>query len=185
MNTHRRTSTSRKFLMPLATLLVAGAVAVGSGATFDSETTNSLSVTSGTLSQTNSKASAAVLSISNIKPGDQVTGSVTITNTGSLAQVFTLKESAASNSFPLDGNGVNYLQLTIRNTTDNVTLYSGTVGGVGDIALGTFAANGGAKTFAYTVKLAEAAPNAAQGKAAAATYTWSGVQEAGVTYANQ
>lgn len=47
---------TKKVLLPLATLLAAGAVAIGSGATFTSSTANTISsVTSGTLTHTNSK----------------------------------------------------------------------------------------------------------------------------------
>ena len=51
------TSARRRVLVPLATLLAAGAIAVGSGATFTSTSANTISaVTSGTLTQRNSKA---------------------------------------------------------------------------------------------------------------------------------
>ena len=79
----------RKVLVPLTTVLVAGAVAVGSGATFTSTTDNTISsVTSGTLTHTNSKDRAAIFNLpANLKPGDVVNGTVTITNTGSLPAV--------------------------------------------------------------------------------------------------
>src|SRR5687768_9240195 len=50
------TLSRRKVLIPLATVLAAGTIAVGSGATFTSTTGNTASaVTSGTLKHTNSK----------------------------------------------------------------------------------------------------------------------------------
>ena len=82
-------SSRRKAVAALATMLAAGAVAVGSGATFTTQTHNTVSgVTAGNLKQTNSKADKAVLNLANIKPGDSVTGSVTITNTGSIGALF-------------------------------------------------------------------------------------------------
>ncbi len=173
---------TRKLLVPLATLLVAGGIAVGSGATFDSTTASTLAVTSGSLTQTNTKAGAAVIDITNIKPGDTIVGGLTLKNTGSLKQVFTLAESGATNTFTANVSGVNYLGLSIVDTTAAKTVYSGTVGGVpaAGVALGTFAA-GESHTYSFTVTLDASAPNTQQGKAAGATYNWNGVQEPGVT----
>src|SRR5690606_16845730 len=59
-----KTTRSKKVLVPLATLLAAGAIAVGSGASFTSTTENTISaVTSGTLEQSNSKDNAAVFNL--------------------------------------------------------------------------------------------------------------------------
>ena len=78
------TTTSRKVLLPLATLVAAGAVAIGSGATFSSESTDSaISATAGDLVHTNDQDNAT-LTITNLKPGAVETGTLTITNTGSL-----------------------------------------------------------------------------------------------------
>ncbi|MFL6159114.1 MAG: TasA family protein, partial [Marmoricola sp.] len=68
-------------------------MAVGSGATFTSTSGNTISaVTAGTLTQSNSKADQAIFNLSNMKPGDTVTGTLTLTNTGSLAAAFSLVE---------------------------------------------------------------------------------------------
>lgn len=78
------TTNSRKVLLPLATLVAAGAVAIGSGATFSSESTDSaISATAGDLVHSNDQDNAT-LTITNLKPGAVETGSLTITNTGSL-----------------------------------------------------------------------------------------------------
>ena len=86
------TATRRKVLVPLATLLVAGAVTVGSGATFTSQTAHSAAVTSGTLSHTNSQ-NGLKLNITGIKPGDTRSGTVTLTNDGNLDSTLALSES--------------------------------------------------------------------------------------------
>ncbi|MBD8608868.1 hypothetical protein IFT73_18580, partial [Aeromicrobium sp. CFBP 8757] len=87
---------TKKILLPLATLVAAGAIAVGSGATFTSTSANTISsVTSGTLTQSNSKANAAIFNLTNIKPGDVVNGSLTIKNTGSLPATFSLTETSS------------------------------------------------------------------------------------------
>jgi len=170
---------TKKILVPLATLLAAGAIAVGSGATFSSTSGNTISAaTSGTLTQSNSKAGQAVFNLDNLKPGDTLNGSLKLTNTGSLPANFSLTEVASTNGF--DGEN---LKLTIKNTTKNTTVYTGTFGGLADgtkNTLGTWAA-GDANDYTFTVTLDQAAPNTQQGKAATATYTWDAVQLDGTT----
>ena len=74
---------TRKILLPLATLLVAAAVAVGSGATFTSSSDSAITATAGDLIHVNSE-DGATLNVTNLKPGATETGSLTITNSGSL-----------------------------------------------------------------------------------------------------
>ena len=159
------TATSRKVLVPLATLLVAGAVAIGSGATWTSTTSNSVNVTSGDLLHTNSHDDA-VLTVAGIKPGDTVTGTVVIENTGSLDAVLSFQESGDSSNFAANG-----LNLVIEQ--DGVELYDGdfgayanTVHNVGDLDVDD------TTTFTFTVSMPSDASNANQSKSAAATYTW-------------
>ena len=169
----------KKILLPLATLVAAGTIAVGSGATFTSTTANTISsVTSGTLSHTNSKADKAILNLTNIKPGDTVNGALTITNTGSLAADFALTETSSTNGF-----ADNYLTLTITNSTTGTSVYSGTFGGLVDGAktpLGSIAA-GVANTYTFSVHLDDTAPNSQQGKTATAAYQWDSVQQSATT----
>lgn len=169
-----RSATRSRILAPLAVLCAAGALAVGSGATFTSTTSNTISsVTSGTLAHTNSKADSAIFSLQDMKPGDVLTGSLTLTNTGSLPASFSLTESGSSNGF----SGEN-LRLTITDTTVDNTVYDGTFGGLQDgakQALGEFAP-GAARSFSFTVALARGAGNTEQGKTASATYVWDAVQ---------
>lgn len=172
-------ATSIKILLPLATLAAAGAVAIGSGATFTSTTGNTISsVTSGSLKHTNSKDNAAIFNLTNIKPGDTINGSLTITNTGSLPAAFSLTETSSSNAFDAD-----YLKLVVTNTTTGTQVYSGNFGGLTDGAknsLGQIEA-GAANTFRFTVTLDQAAPNTQQGKTASAAYAWDSVQLDGST----
>jgi len=170
---------NRKILLPLATVVAAGAIAVGSGASFSSTTGNTISaVTAGSLAQTNSKAGAAIFTIPNMKPGDTVNGSLTLTNTGTLPADFSLTEASSSNTF-----GGSDLTLDIVDVTTSTTVYTGTFGGLADgvkNALGTWAP-GAAHNFRFTVKLSQDAPNTDQGKTAGATYTWDSVQLSGTT----
>lgn len=174
---------NRKILVPLATVLAASAVAVGSGATFTSQTGNTVSaVTSGTLTQTNSKNGAAIFNLTNMKPGDTLNGELTLTNTGSLPARFSLTETSSSNAF----TGSN-LTLSITDKASGASVYNGTFGGLVDgtpVALGEWASQA-AHTYLFTVRLASSTDNTDQGKTASASYQWDAVQLDGETYATQ
>jgi spore coat-associated protein N len=165
---------TKKILLPLATLVAAGAIAVGSGATFTSSSANTISsVTSGTLTHSNSKANAAIFTLADAKPGDVVNGSLTIKNTGSLPATFSLTETASTNTF----TGAN-LTLDITNATTGAKVWSGTFG---DLVDGTkndlgVVAPGVSNVYTFSAKLAANTPNADQGKTATAAFQWDSVQ---------
>jgi hypothetical protein len=165
---------NRKILVPLATTMAAGAIAVGSGATFTSATNNSLSaVASGTLTQSNSKASSAIFQLDSLKPGDTLNGYLSLTNTGSLPATFSLTEVSSTNTF----TGSN-LTLKITNTTTGTQVYSGTFGGLQDGLkndLGAVAP-GVQNDYRFQVTLASTTDNTDQGKTASATFKWDSVQ---------
>ncbi|WP_110181234.1 TasA family protein [Nocardioides solisilvae] len=165
---------TKKVLVPLATLLAAGAIAVGSGATFTSTTGNTISaVTSGTLTQANSKDGRAIFNLTDMKPGDTLNGTLTLTNTGSLPAKFSLTESSSATTFAKD-----VMTMTITDTTTSQQVFKGSFGDLVDgskNALGEFAP-GAARDFRFTVAMDPAAGNDQQGKAASATYTWDSVQ---------
>jgi hypothetical protein len=175
MSESPRPRRTRKVLVPLTTLLAAGAITIGSGASFTSHSENAANqYKAGTLLQTNSKA-GAIFNVSNLKPGDTVNGTVTITNSGSLPASFSLTETA-TNGFVTPSN----LQLTVKDGT--TTVYSGTFGGLGTKALGTTTwAAGESHTYSFSVTLAGTASNDEQGKSATATYSWDSVQGAPIT----
>ncbi|TNM38277.1 hypothetical protein FHP29_13405 [Nocardioides albidus] len=171
---------SRKILVPLATLSAAGAIAVGSGATFTSQSGNTISaVTSGTLTQANSKDGGAIFDLTGLKPGDVLNGTLSLTNTGTLPASFSLTETSSANAFTGDD-----LTLAITNTTTGASVYSGTFGGLADGTKSDIGViqPGAVNTFRFTVKLATSAANANQGKAASAAYQWDAVQLSGDTY---
>jgi spore coat-associated protein N len=163
---------SRQLLLPLATLLAAGSIVIASGADFTSTSANAASsYASGTLTHDNSKAGVAIFSGSDLKPGDVVTGEVTITNDGSLPADFALTELAAVNGFTTPS----LLNLTITEGA-TTTHFDDTFGTISTaIDLGEFAA-GQARTFTFTATLSAAADNAEQGKTASAEYRWDAVQ---------
>src|SRR3982751_1520596 len=92
-----------RVLGALAALTTAVAVAVGSSASFTATSANpSNTFAAGTLSILNSKEAAAVLTASNMKPGDSSTGTVDVQNNGTLSGAFTLSRSNIA-----DSDGVN------------------------------------------------------------------------------
>ena len=169
------TRINRKALIPLATALAAGAVAIGSGATFTSQSNSATSFTTGTLKQTNDHA--AIFNATNMKPGDSATGTVTISNTGSLAQSFTLDESGVTNNLGKNTLGAENLSLKVVADGDTAhPLYNGDFSSLGSVPLGTFAATTGSHTYTFTVTLDPSTGNAFQSKDASATFTWNGTQ---------
>ena len=168
---------------------VAGAVVVGSGANFTSVSANpGNSFTTGTLTQTNSKANAAILTATGIKPGDAAsTGTVDITNTGNLAGTFTLRKLNVTNSDavnPLAGK----LDLVVADCgvpeagagvcTTPVTKYTGKIDAMTDTALGSFAA-GAARRYKFSLAFANGTPavdNLYQGDTTSVEYQWEAVQ---------
>lgn len=162
MNTKNR----RKVLVPLATMAIAGAVAIGSGATFTSTTANTTSVTAGTLTHTNSQ-NGATLKVENIKPGDVRTGTLTLTNDGSLDSTLSLQETADSSTFEAGA-----LQLKIQD--GDTVVYTGDFGGLDNqkkIDLGALPVKA-SKTLTFTVSMPQSAGDENQGKTASASYQY-------------
>lgn len=164
------TSRSKKVLAPLAVLLAAGALAVGSGATFTSASTNTIdSVTAGTLEIDNNGIGFGA-ALENLKPGDVRSGKLTLTNDGSLAADLTLKQVNPSNGF-VDGA----LTLEVVEAGATSPIYSGTFEGLGSKSLGVIDAKS-AKDYQFTVKLASDAGNKNQGKKASSSFAWDAIQ---------
>jgi hypothetical protein len=183
-------SQPRMALGALLTLLLAAGAVAGSGADFTASSANPANTfATGTLSMLNSKAGSAVLTASNLRPGNTATGTVDIENTGSLSGAFTLSRGAISNSDatnPLTGK----LSVTIDDCGafvgatapvcgdgDDTTKYTGTIADMGTpghavSSLGTFA--GGEKhRYQFTVALDLSADNAYQGDNGAVVFDWS------------
>src|SRR5881396_2990231 len=129
-----------KILLSVATVAVVTVAAVGG--TFANFTATPTSIASnafaaGSLSMTRS-GSGAIFSASTMKIGDSATGSITITNTGNLAGVYTLSGSSSGSS-ALTGQ----LNLKVYKDVDGGTaLYDGSLSGFSSASLGTFATSG-------------------------------------------
>lgn len=113
----------RRSLAALATLLVAGAVVVGSGAVFATQTSNpSNTFASGILSQSNSSKDSAVLTASQMIPGSPQSGTVDIANTGTVAGVFSLAETDLVDQGSSDGSNADGTDRTSNQLSGQLNL---------------------------------------------------------------
>ena len=134
----------------------------------------------GTLSLANSRDGAAIFEASNMRPGQQASGSVTVSNTGTLPAVLTLAPGARSAAGAADRLLEGRLRLVVFDVTDinrPVTLYAGPLAAMTATALGALAA-GSSRDFLFVASLASegaVADNQVQGATLAAGFTWTAV----------
>lgn len=177
-------SSPRKALSALAALTLATAVVIGSGANFNSTSANpGNTVTAGNLAHSNSKDGSAILTVAKLRPGQSSQGTVDITNTGDIDGVFTLSKSNLVDT-PASPAFSAKLDLLVEDCgapgpcTSPVTKYSGKVGAMGAIALGTFA-QGEAHRYRFTVTFpdggAGGADNAYKAASTSVQYDWESV----------
>ena len=144
----------RRALAALATALMAVAVAAGSGATFTTHKATAANVVaSGSLVQDNDKNGLAIYTGSNLKPGDTATGTVTVTNSGTLAGDFKLIETDSSNGFSDD---MMTLRIVETRGADSRVVYNDDIDDAGTIALGRFK-SGETRTYSYVATFNSAA----------------------------
>jgi hypothetical protein len=179
----------KRTLAVLAAVLAAVGVAIGSGANFTASAANPSNVfTAGTLSISNTP-SGAIVTASNMKPGDVATGTVDIENTGSLTGTFTLRRSALTDSD--SGNPMSAkLDVLVEDCGDfsagtpscdaaDTDVYSGTLEAMtGTYSLGSFPGNGttGKHRYKFTVTFNSSAGNQYQGDSSTAEFTWDATQ---------
>jgi spore coat-associated protein N len=182
----------------LALLLAAAALAIGSGADFLSSSANpGNAYATGNLSMSNSNSAAAILTASNMKPGSFTTGTVDITNTGSVGGAFSVSETTDSDSgallTPTPHPLAHELNLIVQDcgaftttTTTNDTpptcpadtdtttgsVYNGVLDGLSSQSLSTYAANEEHR-YKFTVTLPGNADNTFSGLNTSVTFNWS------------
>jgi spore coat-associated protein N len=176
----------RKVLLAFSGLMLAAALAVGSGANFNSTSANPSNVfTAGTISHSNSKTGAAILTVANIVPGGSVVGTVDIKNTGTASGQFTLTPKAPVDT-PASPGLSKKLNLTIMDLGDPTCvtscpaayqIYTGTVFAIpATIALDRSAV-GQTDRYQFTVSFPDGglngADNAYQGASTSVEYDWS------------
>jgi hypothetical protein len=132
-----------------------------------------LSRAAGTLSLANSRAGAAIFQADNMRPGQQASGSVRVTNTGTLGAALRLAPALSDPSGLLAAR----LRLVVSDVTDAdrpATLYAGPLSAMGTVAVGALAAGQG-RDFLFVASLPAGTPasdNPLQGSALAASFTW-------------
>ena len=170
----------RRTLGALAVVLAAVGITVGSGANFTAHSASAANTfTAGTLTMSNSKDAAVILSSSNMKPGDNATGVVDIANTGSIAGTFKLASSNIS-----DANGLlGQLDLKIEDcglytasapscTTGTQLLYTGKANAFTTAAsLGSFASQAKHR-YQFTVTMPTSISDTYQGKTGSVEFAW-------------
>jgi spore coat-associated protein N len=182
------TASPRRWLIALAGLMIASVVAIGSGANFKSTSANPGSlITTGTILVTDSLAGQSVLNVSLMKPGGSTSGNVTIENGGNVPARFTLAKANLADT-PASPALSAKLTIQIQDLGDPsctsgcpaaVTVYSGTLGSMGALPLGTFAA-GATHQYRFTVTFpnggSDGADNAYGGASTRVDYTWTATQ---------
>jgi hypothetical protein len=179
---------------PLAVVLLAGALGIaigtiGSSAAYfsDQRAVTGNELASGTLELTASPASA-VIGLTNMAPGDTASGSLVLSNSGTLALRYTMTSSAGN----ADGKNLrDQLQLTVRAlgsgcaTFDGIQLYSGALSAAafGNPAAGAHAgdrtlAAAGSDTLCLRATLPAGTTDAFQSAATSVTFTFSAEQTA-------
>ena len=166
----------RRVLATLATLLLATGVAIGSGANFTAASSNpGNTFATGTLAMTNGQ-SGAILTASNMRPGDSQSGTVDITNSGSLSGAYTLAESSVTGATLAAQLDLAVVDCGDTSGTPNCatgpTLYSGKLDSLSSTSLGTFAAGQG-RRYQFTVSLPASTGNAFQGLSSSVQFDWS------------
>jgi hypothetical protein len=168
----------------LAAVVILSATLVGSGAVFTSTSANPSNVfTAGTFTHSNSKDAAAIATMTNMKPGDVATGTVTIKNTGSLAGDFTLTMKKIADTAGTNGGSL-YGVLKLQVLDGATEVYNGNLKDFTTKSLGTFNADA-THTYTFNVTFPDGGTptsnttgdNAYQGGTTTVEFDWSAVQK--------
>jgi spore coat-associated protein N len=168
----------RRTVGALAVVLAAVGITVGSGANFTAHAANPANTfTAGTLT-IGSSAASALFNAPNMKPGDNVNGTVDIANTGSVPGTFTLSTSNAVDTGALLGQldlkiedcGL-FSGTTAPTCSGTNVVYNAKANGVGTVSLGSFAASAKHR-YKIDVTLPTGTTNAFQGKTASVEFDW-------------
>jgi spore coat-associated protein N len=173
----------RRFLAVAGALLVAAALAIGSGANFQSVSANSGNIIkAGVVSITSTSSGTALLSVAALAPGHSSSSTVDISNSGDLAAAYTLTSSNVTDT-PASPAFSAKADLKIEDLGDPActtscpaatTVYSGKLGSFTSASLGTFPV-GEKHRYRFTVSLADGglgAEDAYQGARTTVDYTW-------------
>lgn len=166
--------------MALALNAVLGVIALGLAFAPPGEGAPNLRLASasGSLSLSNSKEGTAIFRAAAMRPGEEASGSVTITNTGTVNAALSLAPEAAADT-PGAGGGrlagkLEMLVIDVTVVNDPVTVYAGTVAQMPATNVGSLEP-GAHRTYLFVASLARggAADNAYQGATLTTGFRWS------------
>lgn len=137
----------------------------------------------GSLTLSNDKEAAAILSLGGMRPGDSVTDTVTLGNTGTLDGDLSLSTSNLVDT-PGGGGGAlsGQLDLRIRDVTNPgspAAIYDGKIAMLTPTALGTLAADD-SREYEFRISFPDAGPgaeNAFQGSTMSVEFDWAAVND--------
>lgn len=176
-------STAKKLVLSAISLIaVVGALF---GATYAGFTATPIvieanGVATGSLSMSRS-GTGAVFNLTNAVMGASATGSLTITNTGTISGVFSLTGASTGDTATLGAQA--NVKIYVDTDLDATKLiYNGALNAIGTISLGTFGTAAGNKSHTYYFHVSvpstgtTSGDNAYQGKSVSTTLTWSATQ---------
>jgi hypothetical protein len=168
--------------------MMATAVAIGSGANFNASSANpSNLITSGTVVVTDSLSGQSVLTASGMKPGGSTSSTVNIKNGGNVPATLQLAPTNLVDT-PVSPAFSAKLRIEVDDLGDpscssscpaSVALYTGALGSMGTLALGTFSA-GATHRYKFTVTWPDSgsggADNAYGGASTRVDFKWTATQ---------
>jgi spore coat-associated protein N len=165
---------SRKWqlLACLAALAIAAHGVLFSGANLATQTSSPVLTASGILTMANPNAGAAILSASGMKPGQTRSGTLSISNDGTVGGSYQLSASGLVDT-PSSPSLSSTLNLSVDDITGATTnLYSGTLAGFSQASLGSFTA-GQSRTYRFTLSWPSSSTNPGlQGAQTSVTFNW-------------
>ena len=145
-----------------------------------------LASASGALSLSNSREGAAIFRAAAMRPGEEASGSVTITNTGTVTGALTLAPAAAADTPGMGGgmlsNRLQMLVIDVTTVSTPVTVYAGTLEQMDPTDVGALLP-GQHRTYLFVASLKPngTADNAYQGAAISTDFTWTATGAAAPT----
>ena len=177
MNAQLRALTrgTRKWLLLacLAGLAAATNGVLFSGANLATRTSSPIMAASGILKMSNPGAGSAILSASGMKPGDTRSGTLSISNDGSVGGSYQLSANGLTDT-PTNPSLSSTLNLSIDDITSGPAqnVYSGTVAGFSQATLGSFT-TGQSRTYRFQLSWPSSSANPAlQGAQTSVTFAW-------------
>lgn len=177
----RRISTGGILALAINALLALTALGIAFGAPGGGDEPRlKLAAAGGSLTLVNSKEGEAIFTAGAMRPGEQTTGTVQITNGGSVAGTLSVARAADAHETPGAGGGLltSRLELRVIDVTQAsapVELWSGKLAAMPTLAVGTIDA-GGQRAYRFEATMApDAGDNAFQGARLDWGYAWSAV----------